>query len=77
MASNTSQPKFSIKLMVHKVEKRVIFAEVHSDFVNTLFSIMTLPIATIVRLLRKRHGEKLKRIGSLNNLYQSLHWIFP
>ncbi|KAJ0786793.1 hypothetical protein HanOQP8_Chr02g0075371 [Helianthus annuus] len=72
MASNTSQPKFSIKLMVHKVEKRVIFAEVHSDFVDTLFSIMTLPIATIVRLLRKRHGEKLKRIGSLNNLYQSL-----
>ncbi|MFS7914549.1 hypothetical protein Hanom_Chr02g00154751 [Helianthus anomalus] len=72
MASNTSQPKLSIKLMVHKVEKRVIFAEVHSDFVDTLFSIMTLPIATIVRLLRKRHNEKLKRIGSLNNLYQSL-----
>ncbi|KAL8265146.1 hypothetical protein R6Q59_023276 [Mikania micrantha] len=72
MAPNTSQSKFSLKLMVHKDEKRVIFAEADSNFVDTLFSIMTLPLATIVRLLRKVPDEKLKPIGSLNNLYQSL-----
>ncbi|KAD4179860.1 hypothetical protein E3N88_28451 [Mikania micrantha] len=58
--------------MVHKKEQRVIFAEADSNFVDTLFSIMTLPLATIVRLLRKVPDEKLKPIGSLNNLYQSL-----
>ncbi|KAD4179865.1 hypothetical protein E3N88_28456 [Mikania micrantha] len=58
--------------MVHKDEKRVIFAEADSNFVDTLFSIMTLPLATIVRLLHKVPDEKLKPIGSLSNLYQSL-----
>ncbi|KAL8222988.1 hypothetical protein R6Q57_020387 [Mikania cordata] len=72
MALKTSQSKISLKLMVHKDEKRVIFAEADSNFVDTLFSIMTLPLATIVRLLRKVPDEKLKPIGSLNNLYQSL-----
>ncbi|KAL8222987.1 hypothetical protein R6Q57_020386 [Mikania cordata] len=72
MAPNTSQSKFSLKLMVHKDKKRVIFAEADSNFVDTLFSIMTLPLATIVRLLRKLPDEKLKPIGSLNNLYQNL-----
>ncbi|XP_022004518.1 uncharacterized protein LOC110902087 [Helianthus annuus] len=72
MAPNASQTKFSLKLMVNKEEKRVIFAEADSNFVDTLFSIMTLPMATIVRLLRKLPDGTLKPIGSLNNLYQSL-----
>ncbi|KAM0036836.1 hypothetical protein Hdeb2414_s0014g00431041 [Helianthus debilis subsp. tardiflorus] len=72
MAPKASQSRFSLKVMVHKEEKRVIFAEAGSNFVDTLFSIMTLPMATIVRLLRKCPDEKLKPIGSLNNIYQSL-----
>lgn len=72
MAATTSKAKFSLKLMVLKEQNRVIFAEADSHFVDTLFSIMTLPMATIVRLLRKRSGEKHKVIGSLNNLYDSL-----
>nr|XP_043629776.1 uncharacterized protein LOC122601065 [Erigeron canadensis] len=72
MALKTSQSKFSLKLMVHKGESRVIFAEVDSHFVDTLFSIMTLPMATILRLLQKHSDESLKEIGSINNLYESL-----
>ncbi|XP_076954913.1 uncharacterized protein LOC143629558 [Bidens hawaiensis] len=71
MHPNSSRSKFSLKLLVHKEEKRVIFAE-EDNFVDTLFSIMTLPMATIVRLLRKHRNEKLTAIGCLNNLYQSL-----
>ncbi|XP_076934780.1 uncharacterized protein LOC143601192 [Bidens hawaiensis] len=72
MDPDSSQSKFSLKLLVHKEEKRVIFGEADNNFVDTLFSIMTLPMATIVRLLRKHRNEKLKAIGCLNNLYQSL-----
>lgn len=72
MATNSSQMKLSLKLMVHKAENRVIFAEADSHFVDTLFSIMTLPMATIVRLLRKCPEENLKPTSSLSNLYESL-----
>ncbi|KAM0036819.1 hypothetical protein Hdeb2414_s0014g00430841 [Helianthus debilis subsp. tardiflorus] len=72
MAPNASQTKFSLKLVINKEEKRVIFAEADNNFVDTLFSIMTLPMATIIRLLRKLPDGTLKPIGSLNNLYQSL-----
>ncbi|XP_071726884.1 uncharacterized protein [Rutidosis leptorrhynchoides] len=72
MAATSSEPKFSFKLVVHKEKNKVIYAEVNNHFVDTLFSIMTLPMATIVRLLRKRSSEKLKAIGSLNNVYDSL-----
>ncbi|XP_076934782.1 uncharacterized protein LOC143601193 [Bidens hawaiensis] len=73
MAPNTPQSKFSLKLMVHKEEMKVIFAEADSNFVDTLFSIMTLPMTAIVRLFRTRPDEEVKPIRSLNNLYQSLH----
>lgn len=64
--------KLVLKLVVHKEEKRVLFAEADSNFVDTLFSIMTLPMATVVRHLRNCSDNKLKVIGSLNNLYNSL-----
>ncbi|PWA88815.1 hypothetical protein CTI12_AA117040 [Artemisia annua] len=64
--------KLVLKLAVHKEEKRVLFAEADSNFVDTLFSIMTLPMATVVRRLRNCSDNKVKVLGSLNNLYNSL-----
>nr|GFB91648.1 hypothetical protein [Tanacetum cinerariifolium] len=58
--------------MVNTEENRVIFAEADSSFVDALFSFMTLPLGTIVRLLEKVSDEKVKPLGSLNNLYHSL-----
>ncbi|KAI3701631.1 hypothetical protein L6452_26848 [Arctium lappa] len=73
MADTTAnEGNISIKLMVCKQENRVIFAEADSNFVDTLFSFMTLPMATIVRLLKKCPHENLEVLRSLTNLYQSL-----
>ncbi|KAJ9551067.1 hypothetical protein OSB04_015112 [Centaurea solstitialis] len=66
------EDKLSLKVLVHKERNKVIFAEADGSFVNTLFSIMALPLGTIVRVLEKCADQNLKAIGSLNNLYQSL-----
>ncbi|KAJ9550988.1 hypothetical protein OSB04_015033 [Centaurea solstitialis] len=64
--------KISLKLMVHKEKNKVVFAEADSNFVDTLFSIMTFPMATIVRLFDKCPDQNLQALGSLKNLYKSL-----
>ncbi|KAJ9551069.1 hypothetical protein OSB04_015114 [Centaurea solstitialis] len=66
------EDKLSLKVLVHKGRNKVIFAEADGNFVNTLFSIMALPLGTIVRVLEKCPDQNLKAIRSLKNLYQSL-----
>ncbi|KAI3701649.1 hypothetical protein L6452_26882 [Arctium lappa] len=68
----TEEDKLSLKVLVHKEKRKVIFAEADGNFVNTLFSIMGLPLGTIVRVLEKSSDKNLKALGSLRNLYQSL-----
>ncbi|PWA63686.1 hypothetical protein CTI12_AA350630 [Artemisia annua] len=72
MATTTERAKISLKLMVHKEHKRVIFAEADNHFVDTLFSFMTLPMGTIIRLLEKVNNENIKALGNVNNLFHSL-----
>ncbi|KAJ0540825.1 hypothetical protein HanRHA438_Chr09g0377631 [Helianthus annuus] len=40
------------------------------SFVDILFSFMTLPVGTIVKMLGKHPDAKFEALGSLNNLYQ-------
>uniref|UniRef100_A0A8R7P5C1 Uncharacterized protein n=1 Tax=Triticum urartu TaxID=4572 RepID=A0A8R7P5C1_TRIUA len=47
--------------------KRVLFAESDKDFVDILFSFLTLPLGTIVRLFNKQ-----SQIGCLDELYRSV-----
>lgn len=70
--TKAKEAKISIKVIVDKVKKRVMYAEADQTFVDILFSFITLPMGTIVRLLRKHDDTKLQVLGSLNNLYQSL-----
>ncbi|KVI01345.1 Protein of unknown function DUF674 [Cynara cardunculus var. scolymus] len=70
-ATSANEDNISLRVMVHKQENKVIFAEADSNFVDTLFSLMTLPMATIVRLMKKCHDQNLKALGSFTNLYQS------
>ncbi|KAJ9550994.1 hypothetical protein OSB04_015039 [Centaurea solstitialis] len=73
MATTTSKEvKISLKVMVHKEKNKVIFAEADSSFVDTLFSIMTLPMATIVRLSKKYSDGNSKALASLKTLHQGL-----
>ncbi|KAL1834477.1 hypothetical protein ACET3Z_004128 [Daucus carota] len=69
----TSKVHITLKVVFHKQEQRVLFAEASSDFVDILFSFLTLPMGTIVRLLSKHpKTSRPPGIGSLNNLYRSI-----
>ncbi|XVF82983.1 hypothetical protein PTKIN_Ptkin16aG0096200 [Pterospermum kingtungense] len=59
--------KVSLKLLVDVRGQRVLFGEAGKDFFNFLFSIMSLPVGTVVRLLNKEGV-----VGSLGNLYERL-----
>ncbi|CAH2061370.1 unnamed protein product [Thlaspi arvense] len=61
--------KFSLRLVVDEEKKKVVLAEACSDFVDVLFSLLTLPMGTIVRLLEKHRKSE---IGCLSNLYKSV-----
>ncbi|KAA8549351.1 hypothetical protein F0562_001035 [Nyssa sinensis] len=60
----------SLKALVDKGNNRIIFAESNADFVDVLFSLLTMPMGTVIRLTRNQPptGE----IGCMNNLYQSV-----
>ncbi|CAN0898000.1 hypothetical protein LINGRAHAP2_LOCUS19453 [Linum grandiflorum] len=64
MATNT---KVTLKLLVDKVNNRVLFAEAGKEFVDFLFSIFSLPLGTVITLL-----SKTQMTGSLGNLYRSI-----
>ncbi|KAH6774701.1 hypothetical protein C2S51_013105 [Perilla frutescens var. frutescens] len=57
----------SMKLLIDTKTKRVLFAEAGKECVEFLFHILSLPVATIIRLLQEQGIE-----GSLPNLYRSL-----
>ncbi|GKC46502.1 GRAM domain family protein [Tanacetum coccineum] len=71
-ATTPNEAKISLKLMVHKEKKRVIFAEADNHFVDILFSFMALPLGTIVRLLEKIPDQKVKALGSLQTFTDDL-----
>ncbi|KAL5711074.1 hypothetical protein ACHQM5_021569 [Ranunculus cassubicifolius] len=59
--------KLSIKLLVDKKANRVLFAEAGKDFVDFLFSLLSLPVGSVIRLLTKS-----KMVGCIGNLYESV-----
>ncbi|KAE9446837.1 hypothetical protein C3L33_21262, partial [Rhododendron williamsianum] len=69
MASEASQT-MRLKILVEKEKNRIVFVEANKDFVDVLFSFLTIPLGTIVRLTRENFLEG--EIGCLNNLYESL-----
>jgi len=44
--------KVSLKLFIDKKRQRVLYAEADKDFVDFLFSIFTLPLGVVTRLLQ-------------------------
>ncbi|XP_058741677.1 uncharacterized protein LOC131614067 [Vicia villosa] len=74
MASTISQTEegVSLKLLVNKDTNKVLFAEAGKDFVDVLFSFLTLPLGTIARLVEKKSSMGSVSVGCLNKLYGSL-----
>ncbi|CAM0903048.1 unnamed protein product [Alopecurus aequalis] len=61
------EPTVEVKVFVDKEKSRVLFAESGKEFVDVLFSFLTLPLGTIVRLLGKEW-----QTGCLDELYKSV-----
>ncbi|KAK8916494.1 hypothetical protein KSP39_PZI022662 [Platanthera zijinensis] len=56
-----------VRFLIDREQRRVVFAQAGSDFVDLLFSFLILPLGRIARLLSKRSG-----LGSLSSLYESV-----
>ncbi|GAU13992.1 hypothetical protein TSUD_263190 [Trifolium subterraneum] len=69
--------------MVDTYYKKVVFVEATKDFVDTLFSFLSLPLATIVRLLATNNNDQQQQqlpesspfLENIKNLYQSVQNI--
>ncbi|KAJ0103217.1 hypothetical protein Patl1_06267 [Pistacia atlantica] len=68
MATTTTPPnKLTLKLMIDKGAKKVLFVEAGKDFVDVLFNLLSLNIRTVIKLLRDAD-----MVGCIENLYSSL-----
>lgn len=72
MAKSSRETKFTLKLVVDEERKKVVFAEACRDFVDVLFSLLTLPMGTIVRLLKNHRKSEPFPVGCFTNLYKSV-----
>ncbi|KAF6160960.1 hypothetical protein GIB67_007601 [Kingdonia uniflora] len=60
----------TIKVVVDKKRNRVIFVEAGKDFVDILFSFLTLPVGTIIRLTNEQ--TQPTSLGCMRTLYECL-----
>ncbi|TVU18243.1 hypothetical protein EJB05_34331, partial [Eragrostis curvula] len=63
----TMAPKISLKLLVETKSKKVLFAEAGKEFVDFVFSLLTLPIGAVAKLVSAGTMH-----GSVGRLYQSV-----
>ncbi|KAK0591772.1 hypothetical protein LWI29_007740 [Acer saccharum] len=57
----------NLKLLIDTKSKKVLFAEAGKDFVDFLFYLLSLPVATVTKLLKEKGN-----VGCLTDLYKSL-----
>lgn len=72
MAATEEEIKLCLRFLVDRERKKVVFAEAESDFVDTLFSFLTLPMGTIVRILKNHSDLESGSIGSFKTLYEGV-----
>ncbi|VVB12891.1 unnamed protein product [Arabis nemorensis] len=72
MSETSKEPKFTLRLVVDEEKKKVVLAEACPDFVDVLFSFLTLPVGTIVRLLEEHRKSEMTSVGCFSNLYKSV-----
>ncbi|KAE8818605.1 hypothetical protein D1007_03749 [Hordeum vulgare] len=65
--SSDGGPTVAVKLFIDKEKRRVLFAESDKEFVDVLFSFLTMPLGRIVRLF-----DKQSQVGCLDELYKSV-----
>ncbi|KAK8510265.1 hypothetical protein V6N13_103859 [Hibiscus sabdariffa] len=66
-ATTTTTSAVRLKLLIDRKRKRVVCAEAGKDFIDFLFNILLLPVATVTRLVTKE-----AMAGGIGNLYRSV-----
>ncbi|KAI8539918.1 hypothetical protein RHMOL_Rhmol09G0220300 [Rhododendron molle] len=66
-SSSSSKEVITLKLLVDTKSNRVLFAEAGKNFVDFLFTLLSFPVGTVVRLLTAK-----SMVGCLGNLYDSV-----
>ncbi|CAL9242204.1 unnamed protein product [Arabidopsis halleri] len=72
MSDALENPVIKLKLIIHEEKNKVVFVEAGKDFVDILFSFLTLPMGTIVRLMEMHQKSQSIAIGCFNNIYGSV-----
>ncbi|TKY63403.1 tyrosine/DOPA decarboxylase [Spatholobus suberectus] len=62
----------NLKVTVRKSKKTILYAEAEGDFVDFLFSFLTTPLGSILKLLDGNFS-----LGCMNNLYKSVKGLNP
>ncbi|XP_057458958.1 uncharacterized protein LOC130749598, partial [Lotus japonicus] len=65
--ANIGDSKMDVKVVRSKSQNKIIFAEANADFVDFIFSLLTIPLGSIVKLLG---GQSF--VGCVDNLYKSV-----
>jgi hypothetical protein len=87
MASEEEPKTIPLKILIDRENNKVVAVESTKDFVDTLFSFLSLPLATIIRLLttnnddqqqqEQQSSESTSFLGSIKNLYGSVQTLTP
>ncbi|CAN6847998.1 unnamed protein product [Brassica oleracea] len=72
MAESSGEAKVYLRLVIDEEKNKVVLAEAGKDFVDVLFSFLTLPMGTIARLFKKHNKAHTVSVGCFNNLYTSV-----
>ncbi|KEH28932.1 hypothetical protein MtrunA17_Chr4g0007631 [Medicago truncatula] len=77
------EPKtIPLKTLIDRENNKVVAVEATKDFIDTLFSFLSLPLATIIRLLsnndqQQESSESSPFLGSIKNLYKTVQTLTP
>ncbi|BBH04696.1 Protein of unknown function D [Prunus dulcis] len=67
--TDKSMDNIELKVLVNNVSNKVIFVESDGDFIDVLFSFLTIPMGTVIRL---SHRSQPLGIGCMDNIYGSV-----
>ncbi|GMJ02497.1 hypothetical protein like AT5G01120 [Hibiscus trionum] len=65
--------KISVNVMLRKSDRKIVCAKASGNFVDLLFSFLTIPLESVLELLR---GKGSLAVGSISNLFTDLDSIF-
>ncbi|CAN1234181.1 hypothetical protein LINPERPRIM_LOCUS4139 [Linum perenne] len=68
--STNSESQVSLKLLIDKQTRKLVYGEAGKEFVDFLLTILSLPLGTVTMLLSK--NNMVGCLASLGSLYQSI-----